>query len=75
MANELQFFLPVSAGHLQTHPQSPGFWGPITETPYKGNDCLARLKSKTEVVYQPLKGLFAFGGKAQLIFHLKLHML
>ena len=40
-----------------------------------GTDHLAQLKSKTKMVYQSLKGLFTFGGQAQIIFLLELHML
>ena len=40
------------------------FWmlGPIIKIPYQGADHLTQLNSKTEMVYQSLKGLFAFMG-------------
>ena len=48
---------------------------PIVKITYWEADILTGLKSKTQRVYQFLKGLFTFGGQAQVVLHLKPHML
>ena len=74
---EVLFFSLVFAAHLQKasiFTFSQLLWL-IVEIPYQGTYCLTRLKGKTKMEYQSLKGLFAFGGQAQVIFNLKWHML
>ena len=46
---------------------------PIVKFTYQGTESLTWLKSEAQIVYQYLKGLFAFKGQAQIVFYLKPH--
>ena len=57
----------LSNQHLQLiHKHILGLVGllrPAVKIPYQGTDTLTRLTCKAEMIYQSLKGLFAFGVK------------
>ena len=48
---------------------------PVIKVANQGANSFTRLNCKTQVIYQPLERLFAFGCQAQIILHLQPHML